>query len=355
MRSYAAAALLLAPLALASCVEENAGPLAEEREPAAISISAADIELDDGDTLQVFANLLDQNDNVFTTLPEGVAIDWSSGDTDVVQVLPDGRLVAVAPGLTTVRAEAGDQFAVAEVRVRQVPSAIVVIDGTGGQDGLPNTPLPDSIALRVIDRHGAGVPGVEVRFRTVSGGGSLSPAFATTDANGEVRVEWTLGPIIGDQQMQAFAPGAGTPVVVDATISQVVFGGVDVPASATVGGALTGDVRVDSDLFPTAIGAAHVVVTWDPAKLQLDGSALSSGDYDRSVRWFDNAAGELHLISTDPAIVRGNMSAAGIAFDVVGGAGTSTTIQLEIEQLVGVDFQDASAAGIAADVVVNIN
>ncbi len=355
MRSYAAAALLLGPLALVSCTEENAGPLSGEREPTSISISAADIELDDGDTLQLFANLVDQNDNVFSTLPEDVEIAWSSGDADIVEALPDGRLVAVAPGQTSVRAEAGDNVAVAQVRVRQVASAMVVIEETDDQDGLPNSPLADSVALRVIDRHGNGVAGVEVRFRTVSGGGSVSPAFATTDASGMVHVQWTLGPIIGDQQMQAVAPGAGTPVTIDATISRVVFGNLDFPATGSVGSALIGTVRVDSNLFPAAIGAVHVVLRWDPSKLQYDPAAVGSSDYARSVNWYDNATGELHWLSSDPAVARGNMTAAAVGFAVVGGAGTSTPIELEIEQLVAVDYQDASAAGVAADVVVTIN
>ena len=355
MRSFAAA-VLLAPLALASCTEENVGPLAERRQPDSISISAADIELNDGDTLQVFANLLDQNDNVFSDLPEGVEIEWSTGDDDIVEVLSSGRLIAVAPGVTTVRAETEDGlFAVASVRVRQVATQLVVIDDTNNQDGLPNSPLPDSVALRVLDRHGNGVPDVEVRFRSVSGGGSASPAAVISDANGEVRVQWTLGPVVGDQQLQAHAPGAGTPIVIDATISQVVFGELGLPTTATVGGTISGPVVFSTDLFPVAIGAAHVVISWDPAKLQLDAGSVDGGDYARSVRWFDNATGELHVLSTDPAMLRGDFSVADIAFDVVGGAGTTTTIDIDVEQLVGVNFQDATAAGVASGLQVTIN
>lgn len=355
MRSVAAARLLLVPLVLAACTEEGTGPLDEAREPEAISISAADIELNDGDTLQVFANVLDQHQNVFSDLPEDVELQWSSGDASVVAVDATGRLVGLAPGTTTVRAQTPDGLSAdATVVVRPVAKNVVIVDGNE-QDGLPNTALPESVTLRVVDRHGNGVSNVEVRFRVVSGGGSISPTYATTDANGEVDVTWTLGPVIGDQQMQAFAAGAGTAVAIDATISQVVFAGLDVPTAASAGGTLPGTVRIDSDLFPTPIGAAHVVVTWDPAALQLQPASLGAGDYARALSWYDNATGELHLVSSDPDAARGDLSATGLSFDVVGSAGTSTTIRLDIEQLVGTNFMDASAAGIGGTVQVNIN
>ena len=355
MKSFAAAAVLLVPLALVACTEEGTGPLQEQRELESIAISAADIELNDGDSLQVFANVLDQRQNVFSELPEGATLSWRSDEPSIVAVSALGRLVAVSPGSTMIRATTDDGLsASASVTVRAVPKSIEVVAG-GGQDGLPNTVLPDSVTLRVRDRHGNGVPGAEVRFRVVSGGGSLSPSYATTDANGDVKVSWTLGPVIGDQQMQAASGGAGTPLVIDATISQVVFAGLDVPATATTGGTLPGAIRIDSDLFPTAVGAAHVILTWDPATLQLQPGSVTGGDYARTVRWFDNATGELHVLSTDPDMTRGDFSVAGLTFDVIGGAGTTTSLQLEIAQLVGVNFMDASAAGVAADVQVTIN
>lgn len=356
MRSVAAAAVLLVPLIAASCTEENTGPLAEKREPGSISLSASAIELDDGDTLQVFANVLDQHDNTFGDLPEGVDLVWSSQDGGVVTVNASGRLIAVAPGTTMIRAETSDGVlaASAPVTVRPVATGVEILAGNA-QDGLPNTVLDDSITVRVVDRHDDGVPGVEVRFRVTSGGGSVSPSYATTDANGEVRVAWTLGPVIGGQQIQAFAPGAGGPVSIGATISQVLFGNVDVPATANVGGTLAGALRVDSNLFPRAIGAAHVMLSWDPTKLQLAPASLTSGDYVRARYRVNNATGRLHVLSSDPDMTRGARAVAGLVFNVVGGAGTTTTLSLDITSLVGTDFQDATAAGIDGDVVVTIN
>ena len=353
MKSSAAAAVLFVPLAFVSCTDEAAGPLSEEREPASISISAADLELNDGDTVQVFANLMDQHDNVFSRLPTGLAIDWSSDDESVVEVESDGRLIAHSPGVTTIRAQADGYEAEATVAVRPVARAVVVVAPPAPEGGLPSLPLPDSVVLRVVDRHGNGVGGTEVRFRVTAGGGVVSPATAISNASGLVRIQWTLGPVIGAQAIEAFAPGVGTPIAVETAVSQLIYGGFDAATTVTQGATWPVIVRLDSDLFPPAVGAAHLVVSWDPTKLSL--STVGAADYDRVRSRLDAAAGELHLIGTDPAMTRGDRALAQLTFSVIGGAGTTTAVTLGIEQLVGVNFLDASTAGIAEDIVVTIN
>jgi hypothetical protein len=125
-----------------------------------------------------------------------------------------------------------------------------------------------------------------------------------------------------------------------------------VPTTVTQGSNLPGGLRINSASFTHAVGAAHVIVSWDPAKLQLDDVAL--GDYARAIRWFDNTAGVLHLIATDPDITKGDRMAAGLTFDVIGGSGTTTTIETSIESLISENFQTVVAA-VANDVVVTIN
>ncbi len=64
-------------------------------------------------------------------------------------------------------------------------------------------PLPDPIAVRVIDRFNNGVPGATVSFVVTAGGGSVSATDVVSDANGEARVTWTLGPQEGGQSVRA--------------------------------------------------------------------------------------------------------------------------------------------------------
>lgn len=351
MRSFAAAAVLLVPLALAGCGDDGSGP--QRPEPASISIDESDFEMNDGDTVQINVSVFDQDGEEITDL-EDVELFITSQTPTIVSVLPDGRIVALHPGAGVIRAATSDGLIDnVTVTVNPVATSVVIVDGDD-QDGLPNQPLPDSVVLRVIDRHNDGVPGVEVQFSVTSGGGSVSPASAVSDEEGLVRVEWTLGPVVGDQAMQAVSASTSTTIPISATISNLVVADVDVPTTVTQGGTLPGTVRIDSNQYTHAIGAAHVVVSWDPAKLQLQAGSLTSGDYARAVRWFDNATGELHLISTDPDVAKGDRAAAALTFDVVGGAGTSTTIDVEIEELIAENFVEV-AAGVASDIVVNIN
>jgi hypothetical protein len=64
----------------------------------------------------------------------------------------------------------------------------------------------DSVAVRVVDVYGNPVAGVAVAWTVRAGGGSVSPAAATTNAQGISRVAWTLG-AAGPQQLEAAAPG----------------------------------------------------------------------------------------------------------------------------------------------------
>ena len=353
MKSFAAAAVLLVPLVLASCGgDDGSGP--ERREPGSITLNEADFELNDGDTLQIFASVFDQNDDVFAELPEGVEIVWSTDNAAVLGVLPDGRVIGVSPGVTTVRADIGEGIeAAATVEVLAVPTEIVAITGHQ-QSGLPNTALEDSVVFRVLDRHGNGVSGVSVAFGVTSGGGSVSPTSSVSNAQGRVRVQWTLGPEFADQSIEATSAEI-EPLAVQATMSPAVFAEVDVATSVAQGGTLPGAIRLNSEFYTVAIGGAHVVVSWDPAKLQLQGGSVTSGDFARSVRWFDNATGELHVVSTDPHLTAEDVAAADLVFDVVAGAGTSTTIGIDVQQLIGIDFSSAASASVASDVVVNIN
>jgi len=64
-------------------------------------------------------------------------------------------------------------------------------------------PLPDPIAVRVVDQFNNGVAGAMVNFAVTAGGGSVSATDVATDANGEARVTWTLGPQEGGQSVRA--------------------------------------------------------------------------------------------------------------------------------------------------------
>jgi hypothetical protein len=63
---------------------------------------------------------------------------------------------------------------------------------------------------RVLDEDDNPVSGATVSWRIESGGGTLSPASSTTDADGRASSAWTLGPSTGEQRASASTAGAGS-------------------------------------------------------------------------------------------------------------------------------------------------
>jgi hypothetical protein len=81
--------------------------------------------------------------------------------------------------------------------------AITAGDGQSSQAGLQ---LPILLAVRVVAADLQGVPGIRVRFRSLSGGRVLD-TLLITDALGEARTGGILGPAAGSQFFEGEAPG----------------------------------------------------------------------------------------------------------------------------------------------------
>jgi hypothetical protein len=89
------------------------------------------------------------------------------------------------------------------------PAQLVAVEGGG--EGPVGGALADSLAVRVTDRYGNPVPGVEIAW-AAGNGGSVQPARSKTDAQGVARTQWVLGPI-ADAAQAASAALAGLPPV----------------------------------------------------------------------------------------------------------------------------------------------
>ena len=98
---------------------------------------------------------------------------------------------------------AGDEAVGSET---PVAASLTVVQGTnqavqGGKE------LPNAIVLRVLSEDGRPVEGAGIGFTVMSGGGSVNPGSVTTDANGEGRVKWVLGPTAPEQTLKAVVAG----------------------------------------------------------------------------------------------------------------------------------------------------
>jgi glucose/arabinose dehydrogenase len=88
-----------------------------------------------------------------------------------------------------------------------VPTALVA-HAAAAQAGTVNTAVALRPAARVTDAAGRGVAGVVVDFTVVSGGGTVTGANPSTDADGVATVGgWTLGNTVGEQKLSAKAVG----------------------------------------------------------------------------------------------------------------------------------------------------
>jgi hypothetical protein len=95
------------------------------------------------------------------------------------------------------------------------PASLTIVQGSnqavqGGKE------LPNAVVLRVLTEEGKPVEKVTVGFTVTTGGGSVTPGSAVTDANGEARTKWILGPSDPDQKLKAEVAGIA-PVTILAT------------------------------------------------------------------------------------------------------------------------------------------
>jgi hypothetical protein len=96
-----------------------------------------------------------------------------------------------------------------------VPVQMEVLQGDG-QSGFVGTVLPQPVQVLVTDEHGSPVSGVPVRFRVISGGGSVGSPEVVTDGEGEAGTSWTLGETVGEQRLEITALGLELPEEVQA-------------------------------------------------------------------------------------------------------------------------------------------
>ena len=122
-----------------------------------------------------------------------VKAKWTLGPSSQAQAVSGN-----APGVDPVTLQA---FGV-------LPSDLVIAQGNS-QTGKASAALPVQIVLRVTGGTNVPIPNQTVALAVTSGGGSISPQSAVTNALGEVTVRWTLGPQTGLQTASITAGSLG--------------------------------------------------------------------------------------------------------------------------------------------------
>jgi adhesin/invasin len=96
------------------------------------------------------------------------------------------------------------------------PSTVAAIAGNT-QSGTAGQALANPIQVRVTGSDGQPLAGAQVTFSVTTGGGSVDPANAITDANGIASTRWTLGTTAGNNVLTATAGSASVTVAAAGT------------------------------------------------------------------------------------------------------------------------------------------
>ena len=224
------------------------------------------------------------------------------GHTDAI------RSVSFSPDGTTLAA-GGQDGTILLWNVDKTPHSLTKVSGDG-QGGQAGAQLAKPFVVSVLDQDGSAFAGAVVTFSVTAGGGTLSAATVTTDANGRVATTLTLGSEPGTNTVEAAVEG----------LQPVTF-----TATATVQTAHTlAKVSGDNQESPasTQLNAPFVVSVLDQA-----GSPLAGVDVTFSV-----AAGGGMLSSTTDAnscTIASSTSSATATTDANGHAATRLTLGSE--------------------------
>jgi adhesin/invasin len=80
------------------------------------------------------------------------------------------------------------------------PARMDVVSGDLQPQAVVSQELPNPLVVKVVDEDGDPVGGHLVNFVVTAGGGTVFAGAAQTNAQGEARERWTLGPVAGDTQ-----------------------------------------------------------------------------------------------------------------------------------------------------------
>ena len=224
------------------------------------------------------------------------------GHTDAI------RSVSFSPDGTTLAA-GGQDGTILLWNVDKTPHSLTKVSGDG-QEGQAGEQLAKPFVVSVLDQDGSAFAGAVVTFSITAGGGTLSAATVTTDANGRAATRLTLGSQPGTNTVEAAVEGlepktfTATAVVQTAhTLAKVSGDNQESPAS-------------------TQLAAPFVV-----SVLDQDGEAFAGATVTFSVP----AGGGMLSSTTDanPCTIASSTSSATATTDANGQAATRLTLGSE--------------------------
>ena len=254
---------------------------------------------------------------------------WISSNPSIVEVNATGSATALSNGVASITATAaGIGSNAVTVTVAQELAAIEV------------TPADDTL-VALGDASLFAAAGTDALGNTIDGEyvwewSSLDEAVATVDSDGNATA---LG--VGSTSITATTAGisgSGQLLVAPVPVARL-----DMPASVGVGSQVSVDVQLLSTGYGSVTGAFAFTVSFDPSVLQYNGA--TSTYYVAAVS--DNTGGDVRIVASVPTGLADDVTVATIVFDVVGGAGGSTDLDVSIDGLIAPStFNDFTADGV---------
>jgi hypothetical protein len=170
------------------------------------------------------------NDTIVTGSNGEAAVHYTLSTTAGEQMV-EARAVPIVP--------AASSSVTFKALVQPENAVALLMAGGDEQTAEVATALPESLAVRAVDRFGNGVAGIEVTW-DAKGGGAVSPGSVTTGSDGRAAVQRTLGERPGSYAATAGAEGLeGSPVSFTAraiAAPQPALALVTVPSSSAAAG-----------------------------------------------------------------------------------------------------------------------
>lgn len=170
----------------------------------------------------------------------GVTVHWTvqgggAISPETVVTGPDGRAAAARTlgaiagqqnSQATADGLAGSPVTFVHTALASSPTTLTAVSGDN-QTAPAGFEVAEDLVVQLADVDGNGVGGRSITWVVATGGGTVSPATSSTDANGFVRARWTLGASIGTNTVNAVFSGL-SPVRFTA------YASADVPARLTL-------------------------------------------------------------------------------------------------------------------------
>jgi hypothetical protein len=137
--------------------------------------------------------------------------------------------------------------------------------------------IPNALVVRVSDAEGRSVANVAVALAVTAGNGTTNPRVALTNANGEATAAWTLGTIVGSNQVTASVMGVDSQLKFEATgvagpVTTITLTPQNPRLLATVDS--TRLTAQSLDAFGNTTSPAPTLTVRDPSLISVDANGL---------------------------------------------------------------------------------